>query len=95
MTRWSCFFFPLEPSCYTGVLLITLTIYTWKNLEHVLSQGLSRDNPSTMKFWGVLVLAAFSVQVLADSDVLEFNEGNFESSVAEHDIVLVEFFAPW
>jgi len=41
------------------------------------------------------VLAAFTVLVLADSDVLEFNESNFESGVAEHDIILVEFFAPW
>ena len=48
-----------------------------------------------MKFLGVLVLAAFTVLVLADSDVLEFTESNFDTSVAEHDIILVEFFAPW
>lgn len=41
------------------------------------------------------MLAAFTVLVLADSDVLEFNDSNFESSVTEHDIILVEFFAPW
>ena len=41
------------------------------------------------------MLAAFTVLVLADSDVLEFNESNFASSVAEHDIILVEFYAPW
>ena len=58
-------------------------------------QVLSRDISSTMKFLGILVLAAFTVLVLADSDVLEFDESNFDSEITEHDIILVEFFAPW
>ncbi|XP_072038113.1 protein disulfide-isomerase A3-like isoform X2 [Amphiura filiformis] len=29
------------------------------------------------------------------SDVLEFDDSNFDDQVAEHDTVLVEFFAPW
>ena len=48
-----------------------------------------------MKFLGVLVLAVFTVLVLADSDVLEFDESNIDSEITEHDIILVEFFAPW
>ena len=58
-------------------------------------QVLSRDISLTMKFLGILVLAAFTVLVLADSDVLEFDESNFDSEITEHDIILVEFFAPW
>jgi protein disulfide isomerase family A protein 3 len=41
--------------------------------------------------------AAFiSFFVLASaSDVLEFTDANFQEKVAEHDVILVEFFAPW
>lgn len=41
--------------------------------------------------------AAFiSLFVLAGaSDVLEFTDANFQEKVAEHDVILVEFFAPW
>ena len=41
------------------------------------------------------MLAAFTVSVLADSDVLEFDDSNFDSKITEHDIILIEFFAPW
>ena len=29
------------------------------------------------------------------SDVLEYTDASFEDGVKEHDVVLVEFFAPW
>lgn len=29
------------------------------------------------------------------SDVLEFSDSDFDSEVAKHDLILVEFFAPW
>jgi len=49
-----------------------------------------------MKLFVVVALAALTVLASADdSDVLEFNEDNFEAEVAKHDIILVEFFAPW
>lgn len=32
---------------------------------------------------------------VAASDVLEFTDDDFESGVGQHDLVLVEFFAPW
>ncbi len=35
------------------------------------------------------------VVLASASDVLEFNDDNFNDKVAENDIVLVEFYAPW
>jgi len=49
-----------------------------------------------MKLFVVVALAVLTVLASADdSDVLEFNEDNFDAEVAKHDIILVEFFAPW
>ena len=49
-----------------------------------------------MKLFVVAALAILTVLASADdSDVLEFNEGNFDTEIAKHDIILVEFFAPW
>ena len=45
-----------------------------------------------MKFLLVLVSA---VLIAAADDVLEFTDGNFKTEIVKHDIILVEFFAPW
>ena len=29
------------------------------------------------------------------SDVLEFDDSNFAVEIQKHDVILVEFFAPW
>lgn len=56
----------------------------------------SRAVSSIMKLYFLVALAALAVLASADdSDVLEFNEDNFDAEVAKHDIILVEFFAPW
>lgn len=39
---------------------------------------------------GLVVLALASA-----SDVLEFNDNNFEVEVLQHSIILIEFYAPW
>ena len=44
-----------------------------------------------LRFTFVCVLFVLS----SASDVLEFTDNDFEDKVAEHDIILVEFFAPW
>lgn len=31
----------------------------------------------------------------AESDVLELDSTNFETVLAENDVILVEFYAPW
>lgn len=40
---------------------------------------------------GLLSLLAFA----SASDVLEFTDADFASKIADHDVILVEFFAPW
>ena len=41
-------------------------------------------------------LCLFVVLGLASaSDVLEFNDDNFQDEVSKHDVILVEFYAPW
>ncbi|MDA8032289.1 MAG: hypothetical protein MPK62_14420 [Alphaproteobacteria bacterium] len=46
-----------------------------------------------MKLFLALALAVFG-SALAD-DVLEFDDNNFKTEIVKHDIILVEFFAPW
>ena len=48
----------------------------------------------TMSRW--LLLALLAVVATAEgSDVLEFDADSFQSGVADKDIILVEFYAPW
>lgn len=42
----------------------------------------------------LIVLAALAGFTQA-SDVLEFTDSDFESKIEDHEIILVEFFAPW
>lgn len=42
-----------------------------------------------------LLLLAFVAAVARASDVLEFTDDDFESRIGDHDLILVEFFAPW
>ncbi|XP_033749423.1 protein disulfide-isomerase A3-like [Pecten maximus] len=44
-----------------------------------------------LKFAGLLLLASLAYA----SDVLEFDDSNFASNIVKHDIILVEFYAPW
>ncbi|KAL7885609.1 hypothetical protein AOLI_G00059040 [Acnodon oligacanthus] len=42
-----------------------------------------------------LLFFAFLAGVARASDVLEFTDDDFESRIGDHDLILVEFFAPW
>lgn len=42
----------------------------------------------------LLVVAALA-GLLQASDVLEFSDADFESKIGGHELILVEFFAPW
>lgn len=39
-----------------------------------------------------LLIAGISAQ---ESDVIDLDETNFQDSIADMDIILVEFYAPW
>ncbi|XP_067667289.1 protein disulfide-isomerase A3-like isoform X1 [Haliotis asinina] len=43
----------------------------------------------------ILVAALAIVAVACASDVLEYTDSDFASKVAQHELILVEFFAPW
>lgn len=45
-------------------------------------------------FYRILALCAIFSPALA-SDVLDLSDGDFKSSISQHDTILVEFFAPW
>lgn len=61
-------------------------------LAHELSERYCGSERSKMKCLLVLVSA---VLVAAADDVLEFDDANFKTEIVKHDIILVEFFAPW
>lgn len=42
-----------------------------------------------------LLFFAFVAGVARASDVLEFTDDDFESRITDHELILVEFFAPW
>ncbi|KAK6476905.1 protein disulfide-isomerase A3-like [Huso huso] len=42
-----------------------------------------------------IVLLAFLAVAAKASDVLEFTDDDFESRIGNHELILVEFFAPW
>lgn len=42
-----------------------------------------------------LVFAAFLAVAAQASDVLEFTDDDFDSRIGDHELILVEFFAPW
>lgn len=43
---------------------------------------------------GLLFIVAFAAASRA-SDVLEYTDDDFDSKIGDHDLILVEFFAPW
>jgi len=42
-----------------------------------------------------LILLSVAVTATLASDVLDYTDSNFDSRIREHEIALVEFFAPW
>jgi hypothetical protein len=54
-----------------------------------------REIKKAMKVTGVAAFVLLCGALAQASDVLEFTDDDFAESVAEHDIILVEFFAPW
>lgn len=44
-----------------------------------------------LKLIFLAALAGFSTA----SDVLEYTDDDFESKIGDHELILVEFFAPW
>lgn len=43
----------------------------------------------------LVALSLFVLSVYAGSDVFDWTDKTFDDAVKEHDIVLIEFFAPW
>jgi len=42
-----------------------------------------------------LIFIAMLIQALSASDVIELKDSNFDSKIGQHDVALVEFYAPW
>ena len=48
-----------------------------------------------MSRWLLLALLAVVATAEENSDVLEFDSDSFQDGIADKDIILVEFYAPW
>jgi len=48
-----------------------------------------------MAMKSIFVVLALFAYIVSASDVLDLTESNFETEVQRHDMVLVEFYAPW
>ncbi len=46
-------------------------------------------------FTQLLFISLCLVQALSASDVLDLKDSNFDNEIRQHDVALVEFFAPW
>lgn len=44
--------------------------------------------------WRLIFLAALTGLSQA-SDVIDYTDDDFESKIGDHELILVEFFAPW
>lgn len=44
--------------------------------------------------WRLIFLAALAGLTQA-SDVIDYTDDDFESKIGDHELILVEFFAPW
>lgn len=42
-----------------------------------------------------LIFLAALAGYSAASDVLDYTDDDFESKIGDHELILVEFFAPW
>lgn len=42
-----------------------------------------------------LIFLAALAGLSSASDVLEYTDDDFESKIGDHELILVEFFAPW
>ena len=51
--------------------------------------------PSTMLLLLSMALAVASGEITEDNGVLVLSEANFDEAVSAHNLVLVEFYAPW
>ena len=47
-----------------------------------------------MKVWCIALLGLLPFLAHA-SDVIELTDADFDDEIAQHDFILVEFFAPW
>lgn len=43
----------------------------------------------------VLFVMVYTAGMTWASDVIELKDSNFQSKVDPHDVILVEFYAPW
>lgn len=82
-------FSPVYGACFTGLQLSSELISITFPLFFL--------RRTCRRFSMMLPLLFFAVVagVARASDVLEFTDDDFESRIGDHDLVLVEFFAPW
>jgi protein disulfide-isomerase A3 len=48
-----------------------------------------------MKYLIISIFILLALESSLASDVLEYTDANFESKITQHDVALVEFYAPW
>ena len=97
------FKFPPIKRCQHIILCTDTGDFIEQSLHHLLSQGRHQGILHSKQFLTFLffeIMRALSLLILlvgsiTAEDVLDLGDSNFKDAVANEDIMLVEFFAPW
>ena len=84
------------PPCTVAVLYVRLDVCSWYTnviLIPLLSPFPASSLPAVVV--GVVADAGIVCCQVDENNVLVLDESNFEQALAENDVLLLEFFAPW
>lgn len=77
------------------MILLSQSPFYNNTAQHVVAYTIDTAKSTVMEFaFRCTLLVALALCAHA-SDVIDLKDDDFKEKVAEHEIILVEFFAPW